>query len=90
MDTCPKCNSKRVHRSRTRSAFERFRRDLTGKVPFRCEDCGWRGWAADTGPVSGHGGTPPFREQEHDLDLRTLDSEVPRNQEREKKDDEDG
>jgi len=26
-----------------------MRRQLTGKAPFRCPDCGWRGWAFDFG-----------------------------------------
>ena len=49
MEHCPKCQSKKVHRSRTRNAFERIRRRVTGKAPFRCPDCGWRGWAFDFG-----------------------------------------
>ncbi len=49
MEKCPKCQSMRVHRSRTRSAFERFRRNFTGKAPFRCPACGWRGWGFDFG-----------------------------------------
>ena len=48
---CPKCESARVHRSRTRSAWERWRREITGKSPFRCQRCGWRGWKADLGPL---------------------------------------
>ena len=23
---------------------------MTGKRPHRCSDCGWRGWAPDSGP----------------------------------------
>jgi len=23
---------------------------LTGKRPYRCSSCGWRGWAKDSGP----------------------------------------
>ena len=26
-----------------------MRRQLTGKVPFRCPECGWRGWTFDFG-----------------------------------------
>jgi hypothetical protein len=47
MESCPKCQSMRVHVSRTRSRFERIRRSITGKSPFRCSECGWRGWAFD-------------------------------------------
>ena len=45
MTTCPACGSKRVFRSKTRSAFERFRRQFTMKRPYRCHACNWRGWA---------------------------------------------
>jgi predicted RNA-binding Zn-ribbon protein involved in translation (DUF1610 family) len=47
MDTCPACGSNRVFRSKTRTAFERFRRQFTLKRPYRCHACNWRGWAAD-------------------------------------------
>jgi hypothetical protein len=48
MPTCPKCKSDRAHRSRSRSRWERWRKQITGKMAFRCPDCGWRGWAFDT------------------------------------------
>lgn len=44
MAQCPKCHSENVHRSRTRSRWERWRRDVTGKRPHRCHACNWRGW----------------------------------------------
>jgi len=47
MDTCPSCGSHRVFRSKTRTAFERFRRQFTMKRPYRCHNCNWRGWAPD-------------------------------------------
>jgi hypothetical protein len=47
MTTCPECGSNRVFRSKTRTAFERFRRQFTMKRPYRCHHCNWRGWAAD-------------------------------------------
>ena len=47
MTTCPACGSKRVFRSKTRTAFERFRRQFTMKRPYRCHACNWRGWAPD-------------------------------------------
>ena len=47
MDTCPVCGSQRVFRSRTRTRFERLRRELTSKRPYRCHACNWRGWAPD-------------------------------------------
>jgi hypothetical protein len=36
-----------VFRSKTRTAFERFRRQFTMKRPYRCHACNWRGWAPD-------------------------------------------
>jgi hypothetical protein len=45
---CRNCKSDRVHRSRTRGRWERWRKQITGKVAFRCPDCGWRGWTTDT------------------------------------------
>ncbi len=47
MNTCPACGSNRVFRSKTRTAFERFRRQFTMKRPYRCHACNWRGWAPD-------------------------------------------
>jgi predicted RNA-binding Zn-ribbon protein involved in translation (DUF1610 family) len=47
MNSCPSCGSNRVFRSKTRTAFERFRRQLTMKRPYRCHACNWRGWAPD-------------------------------------------
>jgi len=47
MDSCPACGSNRVFRSKTRTAFERFRRQFTLKRPYRCHSCNWRGWAPD-------------------------------------------
>ncbi len=74
METCPKCRSKRVHRSRTRGRFERLRRQLTGKAPFRCSDCGWRGWAFDFGdssrPSEGHAPVGP------EPDLSVIDEKL--------------
>ena len=47
MNSCPSCGSNRVFRSKTRTAFERFRRQFTMKRPYRCHACNWRGWAPD-------------------------------------------
>jgi hypothetical protein len=33
-----------MHRSRARSWLERLRRRVTGRAPFRCSACGYRGW----------------------------------------------
>jgi len=49
---CPLCDGA-VHHSRTRSWLERLRRRMTGRVPFRCRTCGWRGWCHDPTPRGG-------------------------------------
>jgi hypothetical protein len=48
--TCPSCGDVDVHHSRPRSPLERFRRRLTGRVPFRCHHCAWRGWRREVEP----------------------------------------
>jgi hypothetical protein len=50
MQHCPRCTSERLHFSRTKSKWEEWRKELTGKRPYRCRDCHWRGWAPDSGP----------------------------------------
>ena len=47
MQNCPKCWATRILPSRTRSTWESWRRRITGKRPFRCHLCGWRGWGDD-------------------------------------------
>lgn len=44
MSHCPKCQSDNIRRSRTRSRWERWRKEITGKRPYRCRACNWRGW----------------------------------------------
>jgi hypothetical protein len=46
---CPKCRSTQIHRSRSRSTWEVWRKQLTSKRPYRCDACSWRGWGEDTG-----------------------------------------
>jgi predicted RNA-binding Zn-ribbon protein involved in translation (DUF1610 family) len=46
---CPKCNSERIHRSRSRTWWESWRKIVSRKRMFRCNDCGWRGWGIDSG-----------------------------------------
>jgi hypothetical protein len=41
---CPSCRSLAVHRSHARRFLERLRKKLTSKRPYRCQECGWRGW----------------------------------------------
>lgn len=47
---CPNCGSESIHPSRTRTGWEKFRRRLTGRRPYRCHTCEWRGWGSDHGP----------------------------------------
>lgn len=53
MQHCPACKSEDVHRSRVRTRWESWRKEVTGKRPFRCHGCGWRGWSFDSGPRFG-------------------------------------
>ncbi len=41
---CPSCKGWRVHRSKARNVYERFRKSRTDRRLYRCEECGWRGW----------------------------------------------
>jgi len=43
-DPCPSCGSRDVHRSKTRTLYERLRKAHTLSRTFRCRHCGWRGW----------------------------------------------
>jgi hypothetical protein len=53
MNICRRCKSEDVHLSRTRTKWESCRKEITGKRPFRCRQCGWRGWAVDLGSKFG-------------------------------------
>ena len=33
-----------LRRSPTRNRWERWRKEITGKRPYRCRACQWRGW----------------------------------------------
>ena len=44
MSHCPNCQSDDIRRSRTRTRWERWRKEITGKRPYRCRGCNWRGW----------------------------------------------
>ena len=33
--------------------MERLRRRITGRVPFRCHACNWRGWRDELAPGAG-------------------------------------
>jgi predicted RNA-binding Zn-ribbon protein involved in translation (DUF1610 family) len=47
---CPGCGSEDIHRSRAKSKWESWRKEITGKRLYRCRACGWRGWGIDQGP----------------------------------------
>ena len=53
MHHCPKCKSNDIHRSRAKSKWEGWRKKITGRRPFRCRACGWRGWGVDFGQTFG-------------------------------------
>ena len=69
MEACRKCNSKDIHRSRAKSKWEHWRKNVTGKRTFRCRACGWRGWGYDSGPV--------FSDAEREAAERALAPEPP-------------
>jgi hypothetical protein len=53
MNVCPICHSGVVNRSRSRGWWEKCRKAVTGKRPFRCGACAWRGWSVDLGQETG-------------------------------------
>src|SRR5438067_76218 len=48
MRKCPKCKSLDVHQSRAKTRWEAWRKRITGRRPYRCRACRWRGWGPDT------------------------------------------
>ncbi|PKL81738.1 MAG: hypothetical protein CVV24_13725 [Ignavibacteriae bacterium HGW-Ignavibacteriae-3] len=43
--TCPECKKTgTLHRSRSRNMFEQIVRGTTFMKPYRCKECGWRGF----------------------------------------------
>jgi predicted RNA-binding Zn-ribbon protein involved in translation (DUF1610 family) len=40
---CPSCHSYAIYRSKFRG-FEVVKKYFTPERPYRCHDCGWRGW----------------------------------------------
>jgi hypothetical protein len=55
MQQCPRCQSASIHRSRSKTAWETLRKEITGKRPFRCRACGWRGWGYESAPKFNEG-----------------------------------
>jgi hypothetical protein len=47
---CPKCGSRRVHRSRARSRIEFVHKFFSLNRLHRCHACGWRGRGEETEP----------------------------------------
>ena len=72
---CPECGKASLHHSLPRSLIERVRRRLTGRVPFRCHACDWRGWRLDVEPMTK--GTREIRRELTDTELEGLDPDKP-------------
>jgi UDP-GlcNAc:undecaprenyl-phosphate GlcNAc-1-phosphate transferase len=77
---CPSCTGHSLYRSHVRTLSERVRKRLTDKRPFRCQNCGWRGWTQDldvtlqtlTKPaIAASGGRLPLDVVDRTLDKRT-------------------
>lgn len=88
MAHCPDCKSKNLRRSRSRNRWERWRKAITDKRPYRCQSCQWRGWLplslADieqalvnrptaTDPPNLRGTMLARPDPRYDLDLKALD-----------------
>jgi UDP-GlcNAc:undecaprenyl-phosphate GlcNAc-1-phosphate transferase len=69
-EPCASCGGRNVHRSRAKGIYERFRKWHTPARPYRCDDCGWRGWLL---PLER--GIP--LEESVETDLRSLDAAFP-------------
>jgi FlaA1/EpsC-like NDP-sugar epimerase len=42
---CPRCHAFALHRSHARSIVERIKKEFSDQRLYRCDECGWRGWA---------------------------------------------
>jgi hypothetical protein len=83
---CPACGSHNTHRSRLKGKWESWRQRVTGKRPYRCRVCHWRGWGVDRGgrrivgeaderePPSLDSISLPGRDLAPDVDLAALDA----------------
>jgi hypothetical protein len=80
MQQCPKCQSRSIHRSRSRGRWEEWRKQVTGKRPHRCSKCGWRGWGVDSGSTLNLADTllPAADAPPPDVQLQALDREEQR------------
>lgn len=43
---CSRCGEYKLHKSRTRSQFEKYIKTLTYYRTYRCHSCNWRGWVS--------------------------------------------
>jgi FlaA1/EpsC-like NDP-sugar epimerase len=68
---CGRCKTGQLRRSRARSPWERIRKEFTTARLFRCDQCGWRGWAAPVDDV-----TPAPIPQPTLPNLDSLDADV--------------
>lgn len=48
LEGCPCCGGYPVSPSPARGFIARVRQLVTGRQPFQCEQCGWRGWAHES------------------------------------------
>jgi len=69
MHQCPNCHADDLHRSRPKTRWESWRKEVTGKRPYRCHACAWRGWGLDLGPK--------FGDEEADLAARVMAPDPP-------------
>jgi len=46
MIPCPKCGEYVFHKSHTKNAYEKIKKRLLRRQPYRCHKCGYRGWVA--------------------------------------------
>lgn len=70
---CPACGGVRIHHSRLRNWAERARWRVTGRAPFRCHDCQWRGWRKDAGTDSADGAIPEIQPAISEIELEEID-----------------
>lgn len=46
LNPCPECGEYSFHKSHTRNFYERTRKMVFHQQPYRCHDCGYRGWVS--------------------------------------------
>jgi hypothetical protein len=63
-----------MHHSRTRTWIERLRRRMTGRVPYRCRACGWRGWRHE--PAEGLHGPRKVHRELTDAEIERLEPDA--------------